>query len=273
MPIICVGLQITLTDNEILEEKRVDRDYIHPCEVKCIILFRNCQEIPATYSSCISVNLAKLSSVRALGDAIYIPNMPGSAEKLLSMQNKFRELYQEFGMYSLAQLTFVSDGHSDFNPRIASTIAKEKQCFQFIFRFFSKYQCYAPFEQGQTCDCILVVDNRQIYVSVKSAKLNSDGYTTSKGAAVNWHHVDVVIICFFDANRDLNSLPNRLSVLSAQEYYGSHPNIKSVYISDTTNGHLLQDSIDCDQDDAAIGSALQQALLHHAQPRDTDNNV
>ena len=270
MPIILVGLQITLTDDEILEKKRIDRDYIHPCEVKCIILFRNCQEIPTTNKAGVGVNLAKLGDVRALGDAIYIPDMPGHESKLLSIQNKFRELHQEFGRFSLAQLTYVSDGASEFNPKISPTTAKEKQCFRYIFRFFPEHQRCAPFEQGQTCDCILVVNNRRIYVSVKSARLNySNAYCTKKGAAVNWHHIDVVIICFFGRDREFDSAPTRLGVLSAQEYYGSNPNIAHVYISETTNDHILADSIDCDQDDASIGTALKHALLCYAP----DNNV
>jgi len=236
-----------------------DPDYIAPSKVVLLLLFRNAQEIP-TNATRITLNLFRKSDIDFYHGCIYSPVLPEHDTNLISIRQKFNELHEQFANYSIEDLTFCDNGRSMLNPRISETTAKEKQCFRLLLKCFGNDRLFAPFEQGTVIDCIIVCQGVKKYIQVKSSKQNEFGsYSTDKGAARNFHHCDAVISCFFDDDRDVNTTPTHMAVISGKEYFAYET--KSIFnISAKKNSHILENRIDCSVDEAELYLSLELAL-------------
>jgi hypothetical protein len=182
-------------------------DAVADVEVKELLLYNRASDMPATtLRPC-----PRKHSADQYGDDRYVVGFD-DIERLEIMRTNFVQCIEANAKWTKADAWFGPE----LNPSLRNLHIEELRNCKTLGDLLGHERLRAPHAQGETVDVMLLLDNREVKISLKTATLHGKGFQFKLHKAPNCHFCDVVLAFCYDK---VTQERTHVSVIPSQRVY------------------------------------------------------
>jgi hypothetical protein len=213
-------------------------DHVPDVSIEELFLFNRANDFPDT-------TLRPIPRTKAndkYGDSRYVFDFD-SNERIVTMQKKFHQYVHQNSKWTQEQVWFGTELNMDIEKQHHY---QEILNLQTLAHEVGITNLRAPLRQHETTDVIMLIDDKEVNISVKTAKIDSNGFQFDLKKHPNDHLCNIVLAFYKNAY----GTRTHVSVLSSKRVYVQSR--KSFNSSATNNKDVLANRIGLLADDTTV---------------------